>query len=116
MMDEIESGESASAKRYAVKCTGITQNAVAYPVTEIALVSGRGEMRGENKRSMIALGEPEGMNSGRCAKDLRTSGSQCGGGRWWVAHVSSASVIRAWMRASSLHEQARKKYVNLFLM
>ena len=81
MIDEIESGESASAKRYAVKCTGITQNAVAYPVTEIALVSGRGEMRGENKRSMIALGEPEGMNSGRCAKDLRTSGSQCGGGR-----------------------------------
>ena len=65
MMDEIEGAGSASAKRCAVKCTGITQNAVAYPVTEIALVSGRGEMRGDNRRS---LGEPEGMNSGRRAQ------------------------------------------------
>ena len=50
---------------------GTMQNAVAYPVTEITLVSGHGEMCRENRRSMIALGESEGMNSGRCTMDLR---------------------------------------------
>lgn len=44
-----------------MKCKGKKQNAVAYPVTEIALVSGR-DIREENIRLMIALDEC--MNSG----------------------------------------------------
>ena len=42
-------------------------------------MSGHGEMRRENRRSMIALGESEGMNSGRCTMDLRASGAAVGG-------------------------------------
>ena len=58
---------------------GTTQNAVAYPVTKIVLVSGCGEMCRENRCSMITLGESEGMNSGRCTMDLRASGAVVGG-------------------------------------
>jgi len=52
---------SAGARRCVMKCTGRKQNAVAYPVTEIALVSGR-ETRGVKRRLMIALAEC--MNNG----------------------------------------------------
>jgi hypothetical protein len=46
----------AGARRCVMKCTGRKQNAVAYPVTEISVVSGR-EIRGEKIRLMIALDE-----------------------------------------------------------
>ena len=42
-------------------CTGRMQKAIVYPVTEIALVSGR-EIRGQKMRLMIALDEC--MNNG----------------------------------------------------
>ena len=47
---------SAGARRCVMKRTGRMQNAVAYPVTEFALVSGR-EICGEKIQLMIALDE-----------------------------------------------------------